>query len=203
MTRRDSSARASVPSGGFSTLGMIISLVLLGLFLSPLLGTVISAQRGFVTTQERARATGNMRYGHLALTRIMRVAGSSPSTTSVQAIDPDPDGNGNFDDVRLRADYNPPDGDTNDPGEDFTYFLQADTMFVRVGAAGTPQPYLIGVDSLAFEYFDRDGVEITDAARIAARGAISARITLRARSEVYRHESERLLIGRVRFRNGR
>lgn len=182
---------------------MIVSLVLLGVFLSPLLGTVIGAQRGFVTSQQRARAAGNVRYAHLALTRVMRAAGSSPVAGSVQAIDPDPDGNGIFDDVRLRADFNLADGDTDDLGEDLTYFVRADTMFVRPGAAAQEQPYLIGVDSLAFDYFDRDGIPITDASRIISRGAISARITVRARSEVYDHEAERVLIGRVRFRNGR
>lgn len=201
MIDRIVSARARETSG-LTTLGMIISLVLLGLFLSPLIGTIIGAQRGFVTTQGRARATSNVRYAHLALTRVLRAAGSNPIAGGVQAIDPDPDADGIFNDVRLRSDFNPPDGDTNDPGEDLRYYLRADTMYVQPDG-GAEQPYLIGVDSLAFEYYDRDGVAITDAARIASRGAISAQITLRARSRTYQGEAERVLVGHVRFRNGR
>jgi type II secretory pathway pseudopilin PulG len=187
---------------GFTTIGMIVALLLLGLMLSPLLGTILSAQNGFVANRERARAAGNVRYAHLALTRFMRLAGSSPVGLPLPGIDPDPDGNGYFDDVRLRADYNPPDGDINDTGEDLVFFVQAATMYVRTGAGGTPEPYLIGVDSLAFEYYDRDGVLITDPSLVATH-AISARLTIRARSERSFTPTKRLLSGEVRLRNGK
>lgn len=187
---------------GFSTLGMIVALTLLGLMLSPLLGTLLSAQRGFVANRERSRATSNVRYAHLALTRMMRLAGARPLGGFVSAIDPDPLGDGAFNDVRLRADYNPPDGDTNDPNEDLVFYLRSDTMYVRVGTAvDGEEPYLIGVDSLAFEYFDRDGLAITDPARVAF-DARSAQVTIRSRARVP-GLAPRALIGRVRLRNGR
>ena len=189
-------------AAGFSTMGMIVAIMLLGFLLSPLLGTIISAQHGFVASRQRARAAGNVRYAHLALTRFMRLAGSSPLGVPVDGIDPDPDGNSAFDDVRLRADYNPADGDIDDPGEDLVFYLRGDTMFVRPGAGGTEEPYLIGVDSLAFEYFDRDGVSITDADRAATR-ALSARVTIRACGERSAGAAERVLSGMVRLRNER
>jgi hypothetical protein len=187
---------------GFSTLGMIVSLMLLGLLMSPMLGTIVSAQRGFVSNRDRARAAGSVRYAHLSLTRFMRLAGSSPVGLPLPGIDPDPDGDGNFNDVRLRSDYNPPDGDIDDPGEDMIFFLRADTMFVQAGAGATEEPYLIGVDSLLFEYFDRDGVAITDPDRVPSR-AISAGVTIHARGESYAKPIERVLTGRVRLRNGK
>lgn len=186
---------------GFSTLGMIVALLLLGLLLSPLLGTVVSAQRGFVENRERARAAGSARYAHLALTRFMRLAGSNPVGTGVQGIDPDPLGDGQFNDVRLRADYNPPDGDTADPGEDLIFYLRMDTMFVRPGT-GDEEPYLIGVDSLAFEYYDRNGALITDPTRVSSR-AIVARVMIRSRGDGHGDPSIRNLEGKVRLRNGR
>ncbi len=186
---------------GFSTLGMIVALTLLGFMLSPLLGTLLSAQHGFVASRERARATSNVRYAHLALTRMMRLAGARPLGGLVTAIDPDPLGDGLFNDVRLRADYNPPDGDTNDAGEDLVFYLRADTMFVRAGIGGAEEPYLIGVDSLAFQYFDQDGVPITDPARVATH-ARSALVTIRAAARAPAL-SPRELAGRVRLRNGR
>ncbi|HSG82273.1 MAG TPA: hypothetical protein VLC48_08490 [Gemmatimonadota bacterium] len=187
---------------GFSTLGMIVALMLLGLLLSPLIGTILSAQNGFVVSRERARAAGNVRYAHLSLTRYMRLAGSSPVGLPLPGIDADPDENGLFDDVRLRADYNPPDGDTDDLGEDLTFFVQADTMFVQTSASGDPEPYLIGVDSLAFEYFDRYGALITDRAMVATH-AISARVTIRAKGDRSYGPAKRLLSGEVRLRNGK
>ncbi|UCC48438.1 MAG: hypothetical protein JSV41_13410 [Gemmatimonadota bacterium] len=183
-------------------MGMIVALMLLGVLLAPLLGTVLSAQHGFVASRERTRAAGSVRYAHLSLTRFMRLAGSSPLGVPVDGIDPDPDGNGDFDDIRLRADYNPADGDTDDPGEDLVFYLRGDTMFVRPGTGGTEEPYLIGVDSLAFEYFDRDGDPITDADRAAAR-ALSTRVTIRARGERSAGPAVRVLSGMVRLRNER
>jgi hypothetical protein len=181
---------------------MLVALMMLGLLLSPLLGTILSAQNGFVASRERARAAGNVRYAHLSLTRYMRLAGSSPTGLPLPGIDPDPDGNGLFDDVRLRADYNPPDGDIEDLGEDLLFFVQADTMFVQAGTAGAAEPYLIGVDSLSFEYFDRYGATITDRALVATH-AISSSVTIRARGESSYDPAKRLLTGQVRLRNGK
>jgi hypothetical protein len=201
MTSRGWTSEAD-RAGGFSTIGMIAAFVLLGLLLSPLLGTILSAQRGFVVSRDRARAAGCVRYAHLSLTRFMRLAGSSPVGLPLPGIDPDPGGDGVFNDVRLRSDYNPPDGDTDDPGEDLTFFLRADTMLVKSGAAGAEEPFLIGVDSLAFEYYDLDGSVITDPARVGPR-AISVNVTIRARGDKDSDPAERLLTGLVRLRNGK
>ncbi len=201
MTDLESSGRRSHEAAGFSTLAMIVSLALLGFLLSPILGSVMSAQRGFVANRQKARAASSVRYAHLALTRLMRIAGSSPVGSPIQAIDPDPLAVGAFNNIRLRADYNPPDGDVDDPGEDLEFYLRGDTMFVRPGGA-EEEPYIIGVDSLSFEYFDRDGAVITDPDRVLTR-AISAQVMIRARGESTGDATERMLVGHVRLRNGR
>lgn len=202
MSNQGATNRMRSPAAGFSTIGMIVAIMLLGLMLAPMLGTIVSAQRGFVASRDRARAAGSVRYAHLSLTRFMRLAGSSPLGLPLPGIDPDPDGDGVFNDVRLRSDYNPPDGDIDDPGEDLTFFLRADTMYVKLGAGDTEEPYLIGVDSLAFEYFDRDGVLIVDPSRVPTR-AISANVTIRGRGDRYVDPTERTLAGLVRLRNGK
>jgi type II secretory pathway pseudopilin PulG len=202
MSKARANKRPGEHNKGFSTLGMIVALVLLGFMLSSLLRTVMTAQKGFVANRDRARATSSARYAHLSLTRFMRNAGASPLGLPVQAIDPDPLANGSFDNVRLRADFNPPDGDISDPGEDLIFFVRADTMFVRSGLGGSDEPYLIGVDSLAFEYFDRDGVLISDPAKVPD-DALSVRVTLRARGDLHRGTAVRVLTGRVRLRNER
>ncbi|UCC84935.1 MAG: hypothetical protein JSW46_08495 [Gemmatimonadota bacterium] len=202
MSRQCWIRRVAGRRAGFSTIGMIVAFVLLGLLLAPMLGTILSAQRGFVESRDRARAAGNVRYAHLALTRFMRLAGSSPVGLPLPGIDPDPGGDGLFNDVRLRSDYNPPDGDIDDPGEDLTFFLRADTMFVKSGSDGDEEPFLIGVDSLAFEYFDRDGSVIVDPARIGPR-ALTVDVTIRARGDKHADPAERTLSGLVRLRNGK
>ncbi len=186
---------------GFTTLGMIVALVLLGILMSPMMRTIVNAQQTFVSSRQRAEAASNVRYAHLALTRYIRICGSDPLNASVQGIDPDPLNDSGFDDVRLRADYNPPDGDTDDMAEDLTFFVRGDTLFVRDGD-GDDEPYLIGVDSLAFEYFDSDGDPITDPDLVPIR-ARSVQVTLAARSTLRGEPTEHALVGRVRLRNGR
>ncbi len=190
-----------VDAAGFTIVGMIVAFVVLGMVLSPLIRTLLTAQQGFVASRQRAQAAGSVRYAHLALTRYMRIAGSSPFGTPIEAIDPDPRGDGAFDDIRLRADYNPADGDTDDLNEDLTFYLRADTMFVRSGADGLEEPYLVGVDSMAFKYYDRDGAEITDPDHVWPRAA-SVRVVVRASAPPQARPTVRVLAGHVRLRNG-
>ncbi len=199
MNRSQAGVAVSTPLG-FSTLSVMISITLLGLVLAPLLGTVLGGQRSFVKSWERAQASSSARYAHLALTRMMRISGSHPVGGIIDGIDPDPEAHGVFDNIRVRADYNPPDGDILDSGEDVTFFLRGDTMITRWGAGAPEEPYLIGVDSLAFEYFERDGTPITDPALVTSRAA-SARVTIRTKGETT--ATQRTLVGRVRLRNSR
>lgn len=187
-------------TAGFSTVGMLVYMTLLGLLLAPLVTTVIRAQTGFVESQDAVETMQTARFAHLTITRQLRMAGSHPTGPSFDGIDPDPDADGVFSDVRVRSDYNPPDGDTADPAEDVTFFVSGDTMYARWGEDGSDEPYLLGVDSLAFEYFDRDGAPITDPDVVRQR-AVSARVTIRSRGRTSADETERTLVGRVRLRN--
>ncbi len=178
---------------------MLVSFLLLGLLLSPVVGTIVKAQRGLVASRDRSTAVNSQRHAHLMLSRYIRLAGGSPTGVPVSGIDPDPDGNGSFDSVRLRADFNPPDGDTADPGEDLVFFVRGDTMLVSESGTGGEEPYLVGVEALRFEYFDRDGLLLTDPDRIASR-ALAAQVTIQSRGPGGRARS---ISGAVRLRNSR
>lgn len=191
--------KAGGGTAGFSAVGMLVSFVLLGALLSPLVGTIVRAQRGLLASKDRSTAVNSERHAHLTLARYFRLAGVSPTGVPVSGLDPDPDGNGRFDSVRLRADFNPPDGDTADPGEDQTFFVRGDTMLVREPGTGGEEPYLVGVEGLRFEYFDRDGDPLTDPGRIATR-ALAARVTIESRGPGGRLRS---ISGVVRLRNSR
>ena len=66
------------------------------------------------------------------LARLLRQS-SCVSATNVycQAIFPDPDDNGVFDSVRVQADWNPRDGDLNDPYEDVLFVVANSTLWKR------------------------------------------------------------------------
>lgn len=198
----NSAAQPSVRSpAGFSTIAAIVYLTLVGLLMAPLIATVVSAQRGFVEANEAVETTGSVRFAHLALTRQIRMAGSHPMGPKIGGIDPDPNGNGSFDDVRVRADYNPPDGDTDDVGEDLTFYVSADTLYVLRQPSATVEPYVVGIDSLKFEYYDREGLELTDVSKIQQR-AIGIQVTVHGQGEpLWGEVTEREVTGYVRLRN--
>ncbi len=194
-------ARATRSQAGFSTVGALVTLALSGLVLAQLMSMVIDSQRGFILSSASGSAASSARHAHLALTRLLRLAGSDPQGIAIQGIDPDPLSHGVFDNVRLRADYNPPDGDILDPGEDVTFWLSADTLLVQWGADAPAEPYLFGVDSLAFEYFDRSGGSIVEAERIPSRAEL-VRLTVRGVAYGHGERRQQLLVGRVKLRNG-
>lgn len=74
-------------------------------------------------------------------------------------------------------------------------------MFVRFGVDGVKEPYLVGVDSLAFEYHDRDGTVITDPGRVAGWAA-SARMVVRGRVESEQRPAVLVFAGPVHLRDG-
>ncbi len=177
-----------------------MSLLLSALVLSQMLVMVVDSQRGFVRSNAAVKAASSARHAHAALGRLLRVSGADPQDLEVVGIDPDPLGRGVFDNVRLRSDYNPPDGDITDPGEDVTFWLSADTLMVRWGPAALAEPYLIGVDSLAFEYFDWNGTPILNPSLVAT-SAVSVQVTVRGSSEAFGEPRDQLLSGRVTIRN--
>jgi hypothetical protein len=189
------------PQAGFSTVGAIVTLVLSALVLGQLMVMVIDSQRGFLKSNAKVSAASSARYAHLALTRLIRFAGADPQGISFIGIDPDPRGHGAFDNIRLRADFNPADGDISDSGEDLTFWLWGDTVMVKWGSDAAPEPYLFGVDSLAFEYFNRNGAAITDPDLVPSHTA-SVQLTVRGSTEIYGEKRGELLSGRVTLRNG-
>lgn len=199
MTPFSARPNGSSQTAGFSTVGMLVSFLLLAVLLSAVVGTIVKAQRDMVVSRERSTALNSERHAHLMLSRYFRLAGGSPTGVPVGGLDPDPDRNGSFDSVRLRADFNPPDGDTADPGEDLLFFVRGDTMLVAESATGAEEPYLVGVRALRFEYFDRDGYPLTDAGRISTR-ALAARVTIRSLGP---GGQERSTSGDVRLRNSK
>ncbi len=72
---------------------------------------------------------------------------------------------------------------------------------MQFGPSASPEPYLWDVDSLAFDYFDRDDIAITQADQVPSR-AVSVQVTVRGRGIAYSESHAQLLTGRVTLRNG-
>ena len=88
--------------------------------------TIFTQQRGALNGRNSAAASIDL------LSRLLRQS-SCISATNVycQSIFPDPDNNGVFDSVRVRADWNPRDGALNDPYENVLFVVANGTLWKR------------------------------------------------------------------------
>ena len=154
---------------GFTLVELLISLTMLTVVLTALTGVVLSLQRGYVAQRERARAQESLRTARMMIATILRGAAQ---------LDPDPLNHGVFDNLRVVSDFNPVDGDADDPLEDVQVWVDQDTLFVRWEATGAPQALAFPVTSLSFEYYANDGTQFTTASQVV--GATRVRFILEA-----------------------
>ena len=86
---------------------------------------------------ERVRAQESLRVAQMTLAPLLRSAGADPLGSGLTSVDVDPDGDGVFNDLRIKSDFNPMDGDVSDILEDVHVFVSNDTLWVRwqAGAA--------------------------------------------------------------------
>jgi prepilin-type N-terminal cleavage/methylation domain-containing protein len=184
MPRRSRRARARA---GFTIVELLASLAVLGVVLGATMNAVVRAQRSYAQQRDLAIGQNSMRSAELVVTRVLRSARNDPLRVGASGIDPDPRGAGRFDNIRVASDFNPGDGDINDPLEDIELYVERDTLFVRWQAATAAQALATPVRSMRFEYFATDGAALTTADQI--RGATLVRFTL----TVPRHSPYRVL----------
>jgi hypothetical protein len=101
-----------------------------------------AAQRDFDEARSNATATIDM------MVRLLR---------SADTIVPDPDGNLVADSIRIVGDWNPRDGDTNDPYEDVLFTVAGGVLFKREPSDAAPVAFAERVGSLRFTYRNSAG----------------------------------------------
>jgi hypothetical protein len=107
-----------------------------------------------------------LRTAEVAIGTVLRTARSDPFGTGSALLDPDPRGHGAYDNLRVKADFNPADGDFNDLLEDVSLWVDGDTLKVRWMAGGASEILAHPVDSLRFSYHRSDGTQIMTASQI-------------------------------------
>jgi prepilin-type N-terminal cleavage/methylation domain-containing protein len=180
-------------SAGFSLTEVLISLTLLGLIMSAILGTVTSMQRGYVRQREIAHMEDALRVAELTTTAILRTAAANPRNMAAGAansprINPFAPP---FDTLQVLADFNPDDNATDDLLEDMQVWVAADTLFVRWQFGQPAAPVAFPVRSLTFQ-FDSNGTVLNTNADVA-RAATRVQVTL----EAPRHSRTNVLARRV------
>jgi prepilin-type N-terminal cleavage/methylation domain-containing protein len=164
---------------GFSLVEMVIALTLSSLVVAAFFGAIAAMQRQYRGQRDTRMAEEALRTAEQVLRTVLQTAVADPLLTGQALLDPDPMGNaGAFDDLRVKSDFNPPDGDFDDELEDVRVRVQADSMMVQWSNSGSYQPLVYPVRSITFEYFDAAGTPLTTPA--AAANAKSVRFTISA-----------------------
>ena len=190
------SARA-LDRSGFTLLELLVSLMLAVVVVT---GLSASMMNGLQTHQRRrgdARSGDALRSARMALVTALRTAEADPLGVGLGLLDPDPDGSGSFDDVRITSDFNPPDGDVADVLEDVRFWRSQDTLYASWQTSGTATPVAVGVSDLSFEYFDAGGNALTTTADVEL--ARSVRVTIS--TDPIGRAPARTLAARVMLRN--
>ena len=163
---------------GFTLVEMLITMTLLTIVLGSVTGMVTRTQRDYVRQREAVRLQENVRTAEMLLTRLLRTSTVDPLNLNLGSIVVDPLAHGQFDNIRLRSDFNPPDGDVADPLEDALIYTSQDTLYVRWRAGALPQPVAFPVRKVLFEYFAVDNTPITTQALVASAAKAKFTVTV-------------------------
>lgn len=146
---------------GFSLVELLIVSTVMLIVLGMISGIAHSVQRSYSQQRPRMEAVNNATAGLDTIIRIARMAGANPRdianfpSTALPAIVPQANG------IRIRADWNPADGDLNDPYEDVEFTASNGTL-LKKEATLSPSPdtepvaFLENIESLNFTYLDVD-----------------------------------------------
>lgn len=175
---------------GFTMVEVIVTIAVMSVLLGALFGLVIRSQQSYAQQRIGTQAEETVRTTELLLARMFRSGGADPLGRRFPGIDPNPLNHAVFDNVRLRGDFNPADGDTGDPLEDILVHQRADTVYVRWDSGGASEPLAYPVQSLRFEYYAANGARITNPALIGSatrvRFSVAAPRSLRSNSTLRR-----------------
>jgi prepilin-type N-terminal cleavage/methylation domain-containing protein len=164
------------PRPGFTLIELLVTLVLASVLAMILFGTIGSAQRQYRGQRDARAAEQSIRAAEQVLRLVVQAASADPYGTGLALLDADPLNAGQFNNVRVRADYNPPDGAFTGKLEDVIIRVVADTLQVRWSASEAYQPLAYPVRSLTFSYFDATGAALTTKATAAKAAAVRVRI---------------------------
>jgi len=158
--------RRHAPSG-FTLIELMIVIVMLSIVMLATSKIVLVVQRDFVKQRGSASAEDRLQTAEETIVRVLRGARSNPKgVANLTAIDPDPLAHGSRDNIRVKSDFNPADGDVADPLEDVSLYTSNDTMYVRWQAGTTAVPIAYPVRSITFEYRKLDNTLVTTASAL-------------------------------------
>lgn len=152
---------AEVPqTGGFTLIELLIAMAIASIVSAALVASFQAQVRGQVSQDVSLEMTQNLRSAMDIMASDIRMAGCDPLGGSDSGFTA-----ATATQLELTMDTrgpnigDPPDGDTNDPGETVAYRINTGGNLGReVDDSGDAQPIALHCDALNFVYLDRDGV---------------------------------------------
>ena len=152
-------ARRSRARAGFSLTELLVSMTLLTIVMGSIVSVITRVQRDYARQRVRDESMRAVRSAELLMGRVFRTAGADPNKVGITGIQAQPNGVAS---VRVRADFNPADGDVNDDLEDVTIDMNGQEMRVKWRGTGVSAALVSPISGLTFEYYRRDGTQITN-----------------------------------------
>ena len=163
---------------GFTLIEMAVSMTLLVIIMGSVFGVMARSQREYAEQREVVRAQETMQGVEILLARVLKSARADPQQLDIGLLDPDPLGNGVFDNLRVVSDLDG-DGLTTGQMEDVEVHVESDTLWMRWQAGATAQPIAHEVAELSFEYYAMDGTVLTTVADAALASRVKTTVAVR------------------------
>jgi prepilin-type N-terminal cleavage/methylation domain-containing protein len=163
---------------GFTILELVISMTILSVVLGASTLMLLKVQQQYTSRRGVAGTSDQLRSIELTLMRLFQTARANPKNITAVAnlamvVNPIGRSGSTWDNVELRADFNPVDGTVNGNLENVRIELTKDTVFVRWKKGGTAEPIAYPVKELRFQFYRLDGTEITN---VTAAGDSARRV---------------------------
>ena len=149
-------ARGARSRAGFTLTELLVSMTLLSVVMGSVVSVITTVQRDYARQRTRDGSMTAVRSAELLIGRVFRTAGADPNKVGVVGISAQPNGTGS---VRVRADFNPADGDTNDDLEDVTIDLSGQDLRVKGWVKQGTMQWDAATNRLAFDLSRKDGSE--------------------------------------------
>ena len=166
---------------GFSLIELLLVCVILTVILGIIMVVVSGLQANYSERRARVEQLNDGSAVLDLITHIVRVAGAN---TTGQFLTPT-----GSNQLRIKADWNPLDGNLNGQYEDITFFVSNKTLFIRNEVTNVQTELVSNVNSLTFAYFKADGNTTSIPSEISR-----VKITLEIGAEYPRTFSSNVLI---------
>jgi type II secretory pathway pseudopilin PulG len=172
-------------------------MVVLSVVLGGTTMTLLRVQQQYTAQRATIEAREQARFLEMMLTNLFRTSGANPQRITPKenvymVVNPLARSGTNWNNVDVRADFNPVDGVLDGELESVRIALTQDTVYITPSVAAAAEPIAFPVSELRFRFYTLGGTEISDAAAVpttARRVRITIAVPTKQSSNVIRRET--------------